>query len=92
MIQINIALSIAAYEDSSEVNAFSSRYDQTFTGKVKPSKEEQRGLALFREEGQCHRWHICNGQQALFTGYTFDNLGIPQNPENPAGVAPWPKG
>ena len=84
----NIALSIAAYEDSSEVNAYSSKYDQTFGGKVKLSKQEQRGFALFRGKGQCHRCHISNGQQALFTDYTFDNLGVPQNPENPAGVAP----
>jgi len=84
----NIALSIAAYEDSPEVNAFSSKYDQTFAGKVKLSKEERRGFALFRGKGQCHRCHISNGKQALFTDYTFDNLGIPQNPENPAGVAP----
>ena len=84
----NIALSIAAYEDSPEVNAFSSKYDQTFEGKVKLSKQEQRGFALFRGKGQCHRCHISNGQQALFTDYTFDNLGVPQNPENPAGVAP----
>ena len=84
----NIALSIAAYEDSPEVNAFSSKYDQTFDGKVKLSKQEQRGFALFRGKGQCHRCHISNGKQALFTDYTFDNLGVPQNPENPAGVAP----
>ena len=84
----NIGLSIAAYEDSMEVNAFSSKYDQTFDGKVKLSKQEQRGFALFRGKGQCHRCHISNGQQALFTDYTFDNLGVPQNPDNPAGVAP----
>jgi len=84
----NIALSVAAYEDSPEVNAFSSKYDQTFDGKVKLNKQEQRGFALFRGKGQCHRCHISNGQQALFTDYTFDNLGVPQNPENPAGVAP----
>ena len=84
----NIALSIAAYEGSSEVNAFSSKYDRTFDGKVKLSKQEQRGFALFRGKGMCHRCHISNGKQALFTDYTFDNLGIPQNPENPAGVAP----
>jgi len=83
-----IALSIAAYEDSTEVNAFSSKYDQTFNGKVKLSKEEQRGFALFRGKGLCHRCHISNGPQALFTDYSFDNLGLPQNPENPAGVAP----
>jgi len=79
----NIGLSIAAYEDSIEVNAFSSKYDQTFSGKVKLSKQEQRGFALFRGKGQCHRCHISNGQQALFTDYTFDNLGVPKNPENP---------
>jgi cytochrome c peroxidase len=55
---------------------------------AKLSKEERRGFALFRGKGKCHRCHISNGQMALFTDYTFDNLGIPQNPENPAGVAP----
>jgi cytochrome c peroxidase len=78
-----IALSIAAFEASSEVNAFSSKYDFKFGGKVKLSKQEQRGFALFRGKGQCHRCHISNGQQALFTDYTFDNLGVPRNPENP---------
>ncbi len=79
----NIGLSIAAYEDSSEVNAFTSKYDLTFKGSAKLSKEEQWGYALFRGKGQCHRCHISNGKGALFTDFTFDNLGIPKNPENP---------
>jgi cytochrome c peroxidase len=83
-----IGLSIAVYEDSPEVNAFSSKYDQTFDGKTKLNKQEQRGYALFRGKGMCHRCHISNGKEALFTDFTFDNLGVPQNPENPAGVAP----
>jgi cytochrome c peroxidase len=83
-----IALSIADYEDSPEVNAFSSKYDHTFTGAAKLSKQEQRGFALFRGKGKCHRCHISSGKQALFTDFTFDNLGTPQNPDNPAGVAP----
>ena len=78
-----IGLTIAAYEASNEVNAFSSKYDQTFLGKVKLSKEEQKGYALFRGKGMCHRCHTGNGQEALFTDYTFDNLGVPKNPENP---------
>jgi len=78
-----IALSIAAYEASSEVNAFSSKYDRTFDGKVKLSKQEQRGYALFRGKGMCNRCHPGNGQEALFTDFTFDNLGVPKNPENP---------
>ena len=90
----NIALSIAAYEDSPEVNAFSSKYDFTYkksiTGeKAKLSKEEQLGYSLFRGKGMCHRCHPANDQDAFFTDFTFDNLGIPQNPENPAGVAPY---
>ena len=83
-----IALSIAAFEGSAEVNAFSSKYDLTFDGKVKLTKQEQRGYALFRGKAMCHRCHTSNGQQALFTDFTFDNLGVPQNPENPAGIAP----
>jgi len=78
-----VALSIAAYEASDEVNAFSSKLDLTYLGRVKLNKEEQRGWALFRGKGMCHRCHISNGKEALFTDYTFDNLGIPKNPENP---------
>jgi cytochrome c peroxidase len=87
-----IALSIAAYEDSPEVNAFTSKYDRTFKNKpqekIKLTKMEQDGYALFRGKGMCHRCHTGNSQEALFTDFTFDNLGIPQNPENPAGQAP----
>jgi cytochrome c peroxidase len=80
----NIALSIAAFEGSPESNAFTSKYDWAFTGATKLSKEEQRGYSLFRGKGMCHRCHPGNGQQALFTDFTFDNLGLPSNPENPA--------
>ena len=79
----NIALSIAAYEASPESNAFSSKYDQAFRGNAKLSKQEQRGFALFRGKGKCHRCHTSNGKQALFTDFTYDNLGVPRNPENP---------
>ena len=83
-----IALSIAAYEDSSEVNAFTSKFDYTKMGSVKLSKLEQEGFALFKGKGKCRLCHLSNGKDPLFTDFTFDNLGIPQNPENPAGVAP----
>ena len=79
----DIALSIAAFEASPESNAFTSKYDQTFKGQAKLTKKEQRGFALFRGKGMCHRCHISNGQQALFTDFTFDNLGVPKNPDNP---------
>jgi cytochrome c peroxidase len=78
-----IALSIAAYEASPEVNAFSSKFDYVKEGLAKLSKEEQRGFALFRGKGMCHRCHASNDLDPLFTDYTFDNLGLPKNPENP---------
>ena len=84
----NIGLTIAAYESSLEVNAFNSKFDLTKDGATKLSKEEQRGYSLFRGKGLCHRCHTSNGNDPLFTDFSFDNLGIPQNPENPAGVAP----
>ncbi len=84
----DIALAIAAYEASPEVNALTSKYDYTFMGMAKLTQEERWGFALFQGKGQCKSCHISNGQQPLFTDFTFDNLGIPQNPENPAGVGP----
>ena len=80
----NIGLSIAAYEASPEVNAFSSKYDSN----AKLTKEEKKGFALFQGKGGCKACHPSTGPQALFTDFSFDNLGIPQNPDNPAGVAP----
>ena len=84
----DIALSIAAYEASPEVNAFNSKYDDTFRGQAKLTKQEQRGFALFRGKGMCHRCHTSNGQQALFTDFTYDNLGVPRNPDNPFYMDP----
>jgi cytochrome c peroxidase len=79
----DIALSIATFEASPESNAFTSKYDHKFRGRAKLTKQEQRGFALFRGKGKCHRCHISNGQQALFTDFTYDNLGVPRNPDNP---------
>jgi cytochrome c peroxidase len=76
-----IALSIASYEASAEVNSFSSKFDATLNGDAKLSKLERRGFALFQGKGQCQRCHTSNGKMALFTDFTFDNLGLPKNPE-----------
>ena len=78
-----IGLSIAAYEASPEVNAFTSKYDLAFKGKVKLTKLEQKGFALFQGKGGCKACHSSTGQNALFTDFTFDNLGVPKNRENP---------
>jgi len=74
-----IALSVAAYEDSIEVNAFSSKYDAWVRGRAQLSEEELAGMELFEGKGKCADCHPA----PLFTDYTFDNLGVPRNPDNP---------
>jgi cytochrome c peroxidase len=82
-----IALSIAEYEDSVEVNPFSSKYDAYLAGKAELTEQEAWGLELFEGKSMCSACHISqpgeNGEPPLFTDYTFDNLGVPKNPENP---------
>jgi len=83
----NIALSIAAFEASPESNAFTSKYDYYLKGRVDLTKEEKKGLNLFKSKGKCANCHILeqgpNGQPPLLTDFTFDNLGVPRNPDNP---------
>lgn len=76
-----IARSIAAYERSSEVNPFSSKYDYFLADAVELSDEEAWGLELFEAEdkGNCAACHPA----PLFTDFTYDNLGMPKNPLNP---------
>jgi len=78
-----IGFAIAAYERSSEVNPFTSKYDYWLKGQARLTGQEQRGLALFRGKGQCAACHV----EPLFTDFTYDNLGVPKNPENPATIA-----
>jgi cytochrome c peroxidase len=77
-----IGLSIAAYEASGEVNQFSSKYDAFLAGDAELSDEEALGLALFEGQAMCSECHP-TGTESAFTDFTYDNLGVPRNPENP---------
>jgi cytochrome c peroxidase len=77
-----IGLSIADYEDSGEVNQFSSKYDAFLAGDTDLSDEEASGLALFEGKAMCSACHTTGAASAL-TDFTYDNLGVPRNPENP---------
>ena len=81
-----IALTIAAYEASPEVNAFSSKFDLSKGGGAQLTKQEKKGRSLFKGRGKCSKCHPVNGQKPLMTDFTYDNLGVPQNPLNPAGT------
>jgi cytochrome c peroxidase len=81
-----IARSISSYEQSKEVNPFSSRYDCYLKTGSGLTRQELKGLALFEGKGKCAGCHLsqpANGQPPLFTDFTYDNLGIPKNPRNP---------
>ncbi|HMA42286.1 MAG TPA: cytochrome c peroxidase, partial [Gemmatimonadales bacterium] len=82
----DIGFSVSAFEGSSEVNAFTSKFDAFRAGQATLTREERRGWALFNGQAKCAGCHVGNGEHALFTDYTFDNIGLPQNPENPAGL------
>lgn len=85
-----IARSISAYEKSAEVNPFTSKYDYYLKGMVELTEEEAWGLALFNDEdkGKCALCHLSDGDAPLFTDFTYDNLGIPKNPDNPFLMMP----
>jgi cytochrome c peroxidase len=83
----HVATAIAAYERSREVSPFSSKYDRYLAGMAVLSPDEQAGLELFAGRGKCAACHPLErgprGEPPLLTDFTFDNLGIPRNPENP---------
>jgi cytochrome c peroxidase len=86
----DVARAIAAYESSNLVNTFSSRFDAYARGVTSAlSVKEKRGLALFNGKALCSGCHPSEpgpystaraAGKALFTDYTYDNLGIPKNP------------
>ena len=80
-----IARSIAAYERSPEVSAFSSNNDSYLKGSATLTDPETAGLALFEGKAKCANCHVSRStdQKPLFTDYSYDNLGVPRNPANP---------
>jgi cytochrome c peroxidase len=80
-----VGLAIAAYEGSAEVNQFTSKFDFVQQGLTSFTPKEAWGLELFNseEKGKCALCHLSSGEKPLFTDFTFDNLGVPKNPENP---------
>jgi cytochrome c peroxidase len=79
-----IGLAIADFEDSPVMNQFSSKYDAYVEGRVALTEHELRGLELYENKAKCAACHPNAGQRALFTDFTYDNIGVPPNPRLPA--------
>lgn len=86
-----IGQALFAFENSAEVNPFSSKYDHYLRDpkKYPLSEQELLGLRLFEDvdRGKCAECHpsapMADGSPPLFTDFSFDNLGFPPNPQNP---------
>lgn len=82
---------LARYQkEDPDFHAYDSKYDQFLAGKVALSDPELRGLALYNNpaKGNCAACHPnargSGGSPPLFTDFTYDNLGVPRNPDIPA--------
>jgi cytochrome c peroxidase len=80
-----MAQSIAGYEASHEVTAFSSKYDAVLAGKTGFTPQEQEGYDIFRGKAKCNGCHRDGGpgEDPLFTDFTASNIGTPANPQLP---------
>jgi cytochrome c peroxidase len=85
-----VALAVAAFEGSTESNAFTSKIDAHRAGLYEFSPKEELGRQIFRGKGLCSACHVGTpgpgAAPPLFTDFTFDNLGVPKNPLNPFSI------
>ena len=85
-LRMTIALQRFQLEEPS-FQPYSSRYDEFLRGNVQLDDRELRGLALFNSpaKGNCAACHPsargADGSLPLFTDFSYDNLGVPRNPE-----------
>ncbi|HEX3019082.1 MAG TPA: cytochrome c peroxidase [Chitinispirillaceae bacterium] len=82
-----VGLAVAAFEASTEVSSFTSKYDYYLQGEAELTEQELHGLMIFNTTGKCTNCHTSTvgpySDKPLFTDFTYDNLGVPKNPENP---------
>jgi cytochrome c peroxidase len=79
----NIALAIAAFESSPVF----SKYDAYLAGEADLTAQVAFGLELYEGKAMCNACHPSEvgpmGEKPLFTDFSYDNLGVPSNPDNP---------
>lgn len=83
----HITEALEEYEETAEVSPFTSKFDYYLKGLVKLSEAEMRGLEMFNDslKGNCAACHPSTidplTNAVLFTDFTYDNLGVPANPD-----------
>ncbi|MCC6316968.1 MAG: cytochrome C [Gemmatimonadaceae bacterium] len=83
----NVGRALGTFQASERVSPFNSRYDLWLRGKAQLTGLELDGLRLYEGKAQCAACHPNAGKRALFTDFTYDNIGVPANLENPALIS-----
>jgi len=82
-----IAEAIGAFESTPMFAPFDSKYDYYLQGYDVLNEQELRGLEIYEGKAMCNACHPSEpgdgGEPPLFTDFTYDNLGVPKNPDNP---------
>lgn len=79
---------LQAFEQSYQVNPFTSKFDFYLKGKATLTDQEKRGMLLFNDstKSKCSLCHLstpttyASTDKILFTDYSYDNIGLPKNP------------
>ncbi|WP_444891082.1 cytochrome-c peroxidase [Microbulbifer sp. DLAB2-AA] len=84
MVYPKFGAAIGSFEPTDEFAEFNSKYDYYVASKIDLTPQEQLGLQLFNGKAKCSNCHSskppANYPHALFTDFTYDNLGLPVNP------------
>jgi cytochrome c peroxidase len=86
----HMTMSMATYESSSDVSGFSSKFDAYLAGNATLSATELAGYTLFNGKAGCNQCHLSGNSTGaltgvaadvapLFTDFTANNIGLPQN-------------
>ncbi|MGY6276691.1 cytochrome-c peroxidase [Methylomonas sp. MgM2] len=91
------ATAISLFEQSPVFNKFNSKFDYVISGKTKFTPLEAKGFDVFNGKGNCAACHIGEAtldddghvvEPALFTDFTYDNIGLPRNVNIPGNPKP----
>ncbi len=88
----HLAEALAAFQTEDEsFHPFTSKYDFWQAGRATLTQQELNGLRLYNDptRGNCAACHPSTSADGgltppLFTDFTYDNLGVPRNPNIPA--------
>jgi cytochrome c peroxidase len=86
----HMTMAMATYESSPEVSGFSSKFDAYLAGNATLSSTELAGYTLFNGKAGCNQCHLSGNATGtltgiaadvapLFTDFTANNIGLPQN-------------